>query len=65
VEKKQLVERDNKTIAVARQCELLGLSSCSYYYGSSRDDEYNLELMWLLDQQYTKMPFYGVIRLKA
>jgi len=60
-----LVERDNEAIAVARQCELLGLSRSSYYYGSSRDDEYNLELMRLLDEQYTKMPFYGVMRLKA
>ena len=60
MEKKQLVERDNKTIAVARQCELLGLSRSSYYYGSSRDDEYNLELMRLLDEQYI-----GVRRLTA
>ena len=65
MEKKQLVERDNKTIAVSRQCELLGLSRSSYYYGSSRDDEYNLKLMWFLDEQYTKVRFYGVRRLTA
>jgi len=60
-----LVERDNKTIAVARQCELLGLSRSSYYYSSTRDDEYNLKLMRLLDEQYTKVPFYVVRRLTA
>ena len=63
-----MVGRDNKTIAVARQCELLGLSRSSYYYGSTRDDEddeYNLELMRLLDERYTKVPFYGVRRLTA
>jgi len=60
-----LVERDNKTIAVALRCELLRLSRSSYYYFSSRDDEYNLELMRLLDEQYTKVPFYGVRRLTA
>jgi hypothetical protein len=65
VEKKELVERDNEAIAVARQCELLGLSRSSYYYSSARDDEYNLELMRLLDEQYTKVPFYGVRRLMA
>jgi len=59
------VERDNEAIAVARQCELLGLSRSSYYYSSTRDDEYNLELMRLLDEQYTKVPFYGVRRLMA
>ena len=58
--KKQLAERDNKVIAVSRQCELLGLSRSSYYYNSTRDDEYNLELMRRLDEQYM-----GVIRLKA
>ena len=55
-----MVERDNKAIAVARQCELLRLSRSSYYYGSSRDDEYNLELIWPLDEQYTNVPFYEV-----
>jgi len=61
-----LVERDNEAIAVAQQCELLGLStSYYYYYSSTQDDEYNLELMRLLDEQYTKVPFYGVRRLTA
>ena len=63
-----MVGRDNEAIAVARQCELLGLSRSSYYYSSTRDDEddeYNLELMRLLDEQYTKVPFYGVRRLTA
>ena len=50
MEKKHLVERDNQIIAVARQCELLGLFRSSYYYNSTRDDEYNLELMRLLDE---------------
>jgi len=59
------VERDNKTIAVARQCKLLRPSRSSYYYSSTWDDEYNLELMRLLDEQYTKVPFYGVRRLTA
>ena len=60
-----MVERDNEEIAVARQCELLELSRSSYYYSSTRDNEYNLELMRLLDEQYTKVPFYGVKRLTA
>ena len=65
MEKKESVERDNKTIAVSRQCELSGLSRSSYYYSSTRDDENNLELMRLSDEQYTKVPFYGVRRLTA
>ena len=65
MEKKQLVEKDNKTIAVARKCELRGISRSSYYYGSSRDDEYNLELMRLLDEHYKNVSFYGVSRMTA
>jgi len=59
------MDRDNQKIAVARQCELLGLSRSSYYYSSTRDDEYNLELMRLLDKQDTNVPFIGVRRLMA
>jgi hypothetical protein len=56
---------DNEAISVARQCALLGLSRSSYYCSSSSDDEYNPELMRSLDEQYTKVPFYGVRRLTA
>lgn len=59
------MKRDNKAIAVSRQCELLDLSRSSYYYSSTRGDEYNIELMRLLDEKYTKVPFYGVRRLTA
>ncbi len=56
-EKGQLVEKDNGKIPVARQCELLDLSKSSYYYRSTADDDYNLELMEMIDEQYTKAPF--------
>jgi len=48
---------------VSRQCELLGLSGSSYKSSSTQDDEYNLELMRLFDEQYTKVPFYVARRL--
>lgn len=52
-------------IPVYRQCELLGLSRSSYYYQSQRDDGYNLYLMNLINEQFTKTPFYGVERMRA
>ena len=52
-------------IAVGRQCDLLGLARSSYYYDSQRDDSYNLWLMNLIDEQFTKTPFYGVERMTA
>ena len=52
-------------ITVSRQCELLGLSRSAYYYRSQGDDRYNLQLMNLLDEQFTRRPFYGVDRMVA
>ena len=52
-------------IPVTRQCALLGLARSSYYYHSQRDDRYNLYLMNLIDEQFTRTPFYGVERMTA
>lgn len=46
-------------IPVYRQCELLGLNRSSYYYQPCRDTSYNEHLMRLIDEQYTRTPFYG------
>ena len=48
-----------------RQCELLGISRSTYYYRPGPISELNLELMRLIDEQYTKTPFYGVPRMTA
>jgi putative transposase len=42
-----------------RQCELLGLARSSYYYEPVPESEGDLLLMRLLDEQYTRIPFYG------
>ncbi len=52
-------------ISVSRQGEILGLSRSSYYYRSSRDGSYNEYLMRLIDEQYTRTPFYGVPKMTA
>lgn len=48
---------------MTRQCELLGLPRSSLYYRAHGESEYNLLLMRLLDEQYTRRPFYGVARM--
>lgn len=50
-------------LSVARQCELLSLPRSSYYYESSRDDSYNHELKRLIDEEYTRHPFFGYRRI--
>lgn len=59
------MERNNEEIAVARQCELLNLPRSSYYFSSTVNDDFNLELMRLIDEEFTRAPFYGVRRMTA
>jgi putative transposase len=58
-----LIEPDHPQLSVARQCALLGLSRSSFYYRSQGESAANLHLMRLLDEQYTRTPFYGVRRM--
>jgi putative transposase len=64
-QKRQLVEPDNDSISVCRQCELIGLARASFYYEPAGDGAENLLLMRLLDEQYTRTPFYGVLKMTA
>ncbi len=58
-----LIERQNKVIPVGRQAQLLGIARSTVYY-QPRIDPYNLELMHLIDEEYTKTPFYGSRRIR-
>ena len=60
-----MIEPNSKVIPLSRQCELLGLSRSSYYYFSRRDESYNRHLMDLIDEQFTRTPFYGVSKMTA
>lgn len=53
------MEPSNPDTSIARQCELLGLSRSSYYYRPKGESPLNLLLMRLLDEQYTRTPYYG------
>jgi len=56
---RSLVERGHPEISVRRQCELLGVNRSGLYYQAVGESEENLLLMRLLDEQYTRAPFYG------
>ena len=64
-EKRKAIEFGNKKIALYRQCELLGLSRSALYYKPRGETEENLEFMRLLDEQFTRTPFYGSRRMVA
>src|SRR5215831_1538697 len=63
--KRQLIEPDNDSISICRQCELIGLPRASFYYEPTGESAENLLLMRLLDEQYTRTPFYGVLKMTA
>ena len=60
-----MIEPRNPKIPIYRQCELIGLPSSSYYYEARKEREYNLLFMRLIDEEYSKTPFYGTRRMTA
>jgi putative transposase len=56
-----MIEREYQEIPISRQCEIIGLLRASYYYkpGPDAEEEHNRLLMWHIDEQFTKTPFYG------
>jgi len=55
----------NPMIAICLHYELLDLSRSSFYYRPEGEDEENLRLMRMIDEEYTKHPFYGARRMAA
>jgi putative transposase len=58
-----MIEQNHPEISVRRQCELVGLNRSTLYYRSASESEYTLLLMRLIDEQYTRTPFYGWPRM--
>ena len=50
-------------MSIVRQCQLTSLSRSGLYYEPRGESELNLELMRLLDEQYTRTPFFGVPKM--
>jgi putative transposase len=59
------VEPDHAEISVRRQCDLLGVNRSGLYYQPVGESEENLMLMRLIDEQYTRRPFYGSRKMTA
>ena len=58
-QKRLLVEPGHAEISVRRQCDLLGVNRSGLYYQPVGESEENLLLMRLIDEEYTRHPFYG------
>jgi len=64
-EKKEYIEPSNKKLSIKKQTELLGLNRSSYYLKYKGESDKNLLLMNLIDEEFTKHPFYGSRKITA
>ncbi len=62
-EKRSALEWRNSRVNISRQCELLGMARSTAYYDLQGETEENIRLMNLIDEQYTKTPFYGARKM--
>ena len=58
-----MIQLHSSSLSIQMQCGLLDLSCSTYYYQAVSNDSVNLKLMRLMDEEYTKHPFYGVRRM--
>lgn len=61
----QLIDRQGCQLSIRRQCELLGINRSVLYYTPRGPNGSDLVAMRLIDEQYTRTPFYGVERMTA
>jgi len=60
-----MIDTAHPTLSIRRQCELVGLNRSTFYWPAAGESPLNLELMRLIDQEYTRTPFYGYRKMTA
>ncbi len=60
-----MVDRQDVSLSIVRQCTLLGISRSGLYYQPAGVSEEDLTFMKLIDRQYLSTPFYGARRMVA
>ena len=59
-----MLERGHPALSLRQQCGLLSLNRSGIYYQPVEVDPKELFLMRLIDEEYTRLPFYGSRRMK-
>lgn len=60
-----MIEENNSTISISRQCEILGVARSTFYYKPVEKNDDDIKLMSIIDEIYTQYPFYGRRRITA
>lgn len=62
-EKMAFVDRHYPDMSIRKQCDLLGVNRSTYYHKPTGESESDRVLMNLIDEEYTRHPFYGSRRM--
>ena len=62
-ERKLLIDEETSCFSKRTQCRLLGINWSTMYYKPAEISSRDLEMMNILDCQFTKTPFYGVLKM--
>lgn len=54
-----MIEMNHPTLSIRRQCDLIGFNRLTFYWQPTDEAPLNRALMQLIDQEYTRAPFYG------
>ena len=60
-----MIERDEDRLSVRVQCELLGVNRSMMNYSPCERKASDVAIIHLMDEQYTRTPYYGVERMTA
>ena len=60
-----LLDKDKEEMSMRNQCNLLAINRSGLYYHAAPESAYNIELMNIIDEEFTKHPFMGVRGMTA
>ena len=64
-ERKTMVDKEDQTMSLRKQCDLLKVNRSGLYYELKGETAYNLELMGMIDEEFTRHPNMGVPSMTA
>lgn len=63
-DRRKIINPSN-TLSIRKQCELLSINRSSIYYNAADISSQDLSLMRLIDEEFTRHPFYGTRRMQV
>ena len=58
-----MIDKGHPKLSVDKQCDLLSIHRSGLYYKPCEETPLNLDLMQVIDREYTRLPLYGVPRM--